>query len=182
MSETNHTPNIGLSQFVSSDKLTRTDYNADMLKVDAHPKSYLFLSLAGHQISSGDTSPVAFPTATIEYGGSATSSELYLLSPYALGITVPTGYSSAVASAYINFPVAVGYIRYLFIYRKRSLTDLLVGKSSMAPVAGCSIPLSVSFSGPVQSGDKLYIVGFQDSGSPVTFSSAGLIQMSITLS
>jgi len=141
----------------------------------ARVKSYLLKSQAGATVSSEDESIFAFDKTggVTEYGGSASASELYVVSTYPCGIVVPAGYETAVVSVIINFPSdANGAIRQVVLYRTRGATTILAGASNSANVVGLPVRKCAAYSGAVEAGDFFYCIAYQDSGGTLTLNGA----------
>ena len=185
------TPNYGLNLYgAGTDHLTRARYNADMNAIDNHIKSYRFETGANYVVANNAATVAGaalFPAASVEYGGSASSAELYKAAGRTgtgyTGIQVPAGYSNAIISCFVDFPADATQtgVRRVILHRYRGGVVTILAEQTVLPLGTGDDRVCVAYSGPCAEDDTFYATPFQNSGGNMTLPNANDIGMSIVL-
>ena len=172
MPSTNKTSHIGLSQFVSTDKLTMADYNADMNAIDTHIKSVLYTKSAVQSINNDAWTKIKFENQT--YGYSNSAGLLYDTGSYT-GIVVPAGYVAMIVTAMVEFPANTTGVRVATLYKN----EAIISRQSIQLTNNFPTRLCLTAAIPVTKEDVITMDAYQNSGGALNIST--LTQMGAIL-
>lgn len=149
MASTNQTPNYGLSQFESTDKLERGDYNADMMKIETHELCGSLRNSAAQNITHNTPTILKYNTVIDDDIRWTSGGEIQ-------GFLIPAGYHKMDVSVMCLLEdVNTTGIRELQIIRSRSGTPLMMMLGENFPRNGYTA-LRASTQMTVEEGDFVY--------------------------
>ena len=183
MSSVHSTPNFNLSQFDVSESFTHTDYNNDMLKIDNALKNKVDVAklvrlyngidsnIKVPSVPDGESGLYCMNFINVNTAGVSDDELTKIVSSDKTSIIVPDGVKMAVISGVISFPYLKdhsGGIRLAEILLNTTtgteVTSEGLAVSSTQAHSVYNTRVCVSTCTPVKCGDKISLLGLQNSG------------------